>query len=674
MTERPGKTILIVDDHEDDRVLLQQLFEPNGYEVLLADNGDIALNILASRSVDMVFSDVLMPVMGGQELCRIIKSDDALKNISVILYTSIYANDDDMKQAMEAGADHYIIKPLDPEKLLVVMNQMISDLPSRAGSKTEKLKDYSPEDKEIFHRRYSSELVQRLEKEIDNLNREVKKREEIEKDLSASNDRFLQYRQVSPLAIIEWSTEFQVVDWNHSAEKILGYSFEEARGKKLVEFLIPGDAGGISEQQMESRIVNPDGEASINQILTKDGGVITCEWYNAALKDDQGDVIGATSVILDITAEEEAKQALLDKENELRQILGSMLDAVITIDETGEIRTFNNAAKKLFGYSPDEIIGKNVNLLMPDYFKTKHQGYMESYLETGESGIIGVDGGRELKGLTKDGEVFPMRILIAELPKDDNGKRRFIGSCLDLTESKKQEERLRRSQKMDALGKLTGGIAHDYNNMLGVILGYSQLLVNALGDGDPKLRDYVNQIQRAGERSAQLTKKLLSFSRKTSPDANSADINALLNDQLGMLEKTLTARIKLKLDLEEELWPVYIDSGEMQDAVLNLSINSMHAIEGHGDLTIQTRNEVITEAKDKVSYVVLSVIDTGFGMDEMTKERIFDPFFTSKGESGTGLGLTQVYGFVERCGGTIKVDSEPGQGTRIKLYFPRYVQ
>lgn len=673
-----SKTILVVDDHEDDRVLLKQLFEANGFEVLLANNGDLALNILASRSVDLVLSDVLMPIMGGRELCRIIKSDDALEHTPVILYTSIYSNDEDLKDALEAGADHYIIKPLDPENLLLVLDQVISESPSKTESKPRGTIHYFSEDKEKFLSLYSTELVKRLEKEIDKLNQEVIKRKKIEADLSASNDLLLHYRQISPLAIIEWNTDFEVIDWNQSAEKIFGYSFEEIRGRNPVDFLIPGDAGLIADQIWQSLIAGSSGDAVINRNLTKAGNIILCEWYNTALKDQSDNVIGAISIVLDVTAEEEARRALSDKEKELRQILDSMLDAVITIDEDGQVLTFNNAAQRLFGYSADEIIGKRVNCLMPSSHKSRHQDYVKRYLETGESKIIGAGGGRELEGVNRDGETFPMQILVAELPENATGKRRFIGSCLDLTESKKQQEQLRRSQKMDALGNLTGGIAHDYNNMLGVILGYTQLLQLALGDKDSKLSEYVDHIQQAGERSSKLTRKLLSFTRKVSPDASLSDVNALLMDQLEMLEKTLTARIKLTLDLDETLWPVYLDSSELQDAVLNLGINSMHAIAGQGNLTIQTRNLIISEAEDNSpflemgEYVALSVIDTGSGMDEATREKIFDPFFTSKGERGTGLGLTQVYGFVERSGGVIKVDSKPGNGTQITLYFPRY--
>lgn len=240
-----------------------------------------------------------------------------------------------------------------------------------------------------------------------------------------------------------------------------------------------------------------------------------------------------------------------------------------------------------------------------------------------------------------------------------------------------QEEKLRRSQKMDALGKLTGGIAHDYNNMLGVIMGYAELL-EGMVKGQSELSMFVDEIYRAGERGSTLTKKLLSFSRQKSSDEISLDINDLLKEQQQMLEKTLTARITLTLELAEDLWKVWIDSNDLEDAVINMSINAMHAIEGNGKLKIETRNEVISETEGSLyqleegEYVLLTITDTGSGMDDSMIEKIFDPFYSTKGDKGTGLGLSQVYGFVERSGGSIHVYSEMGHGTRFTLYFPRY--
>ena len=257
----------------------------------------------------------------------------------------------------------------------------------------------------------------------------------------------------------------------------------------------------------------------------------------------------------------------------------------------------------------------------------------------------------------------------------------YVGTITDITERKEAEFALRRSQKMDALGKLTGGIAHDYNNMLGVVLGYAELIQSNLNEQEqPKLLRYVKEINRAGQRSAKLTEKLLAFSRHKTASTELININTVLLDEQHMLEKTLTARIKLVLDLAEHLWNVMLDENDLEDAILNISINAMHAIDGNGQLTIQTCNQHIDSPEaqqlhiEAGDYVLLSITDTGCGMGEQTKEKIFDPFYSTKGDQGTGLGLSQVYGFVERSEGAISVHSEPEQGTQLKIYFPRQIE
>lgn len=266
-----------------------------------------------------------------------------------------------------------------------------------------------------------------------------------------------------------------------------------------------------------------------------------------------------------------------------------------------------------------------------------------------------------------------------KFPLQNNNKNIYAIGVIstNITQRKQQENRLRSSQKMEALGKLTGGIAHDYNNMLGVILGYCDLLGDYINE-QPILASYVKEIEHAAQRGTKLTSKLLGFSRRKSADAEELDLNKLLYDDQHMLEKTLTARIKLKLDLDENLWPVWLDSNDMEDAILNITINAMYAIEGNGELIIQTQNQNLQKYNaDQLGlkigdYTTLSITDTGRGMNEETKERIFDPFYSTKGEKGTGLGLSQVYGFVQRSGGKVIVYSEVNHGAQFRLYFPRY--
>jgi len=537
------KTILVVDDHGDDRIFLKQLFESQGYHVLLASNGEVAQEVLAEEIVNLVFSDVLMPVMDGLELCKIIKNSAELKYIPVILYTSIYSHEEDVECAVKSGADYYLIKPASTEMILEILGRVIGKTASKIEAGND-VNDHAPvQNKEQFLRLYSTKLVQKLEQEVGKINLEITKRK--------------------------------------------------------------------------------------------------------------------------------------NAEQEQKEILNSMIDGVITIDEEGRILSFNLSAEELFGYKSKEVIGENIRILMPEPYSSQHSHYLQRYKETSEAHIINAKTGREVMGMNKNSDTFPMRLLIAKLPDDSSGKTRYIGACHDLTFVKQQEEELRRSQKMEALGKLTGGIAHDYNNMLSIVTGYAVLLEEALSE-QPKLASYAHEIYHAGERGAKLTKKLLGFSRLKNPNKKKLNINELLYDEQHMLEKILTVRIQLILDLDNDLWPVNLDSADLEDAIINMCINSMYAIEKNGQITIQTRNKNLGSTHANVlnlntneDYVMLRISDTGCGINASEREKVFDPFYTTKGEEGTGLGLSQVFGFVQRSQGVIEVQSDLSVGTQFALYFPR---
>ncbi|RDH85701.1 MAG: hypothetical protein DIZ80_01890 [endosymbiont of Galathealinum brachiosum] len=528
--------------------------------------------------------------------------------------------------------------------------------------------------------RYWEARISRLpnESQVIAIVRDITDSKKTADNIRAYSQHLKLYQEQTPLAAIEWNTDFQVIDWNAAAEEMFGYTLDEVKGRDFVDIMLPASAIIDVKKIWEDLISQTGGNKSINENLTKDGQIILCEWHNTPLRDESGKVIGAASLVLDVTSEHKSKQALLEKEREQREILNSMVDAVITIDENGCIETFNQTAETLFGYKFDEIKGKSINLLMPEIHSNKHDGYIKKYIATGNKKVIGLS--REVEGVNKNKQIIPLRISVAELPVSVDGKHRFIGSCQDLTNIKQQEEKLRRTQKMDALGKLTGGIAHDYNNMLGVILGYSDLLKTMLVD-QPKLADYASQINYAGKRGAKLTKKLLSFSRKGNPEATKLSINTILLEQQDMLEKTLTVRIKLLFNLADDVWPIYLDHNDLEDAILNMSINAMHAMQDKtsaASLTITTQNASLNDLEAQLlnipsgDYVQLSLLDTGCGMDELTQEKLFDPFFSTKGDKGTGLGLSQVFGFVKRAGGVINVTSQLNYGSEFVIYFPRY--
>ncbi len=502
----------------------------------------------------------------------------------------------------------------------------------------------------------------------------IDQRKKMAEELLYGEQRRELFREQAPMPVVEWDANtYNLTEWNDAAEALFGFTSEEVVGRGP-DFLTPE---GV---EVDNRDIHQTLSSTHNKVISKnrckDGRTLLCEWYNSPIKDASGTLMAVVSIVRDITAEHQAQQVLLDREAEQREILDTMLDAVFTLDQTGTVLSFNSAAEKLWGYLSSEIIGQACWPLIAEPYIKQHRHYMQRYIDTERPEYLGVS--KDVEGKRKDGSTFPSRMSIAALGPKVEGRQHFIVSLQDLSHTKQQEEKLRRSQKMDALGKLTGGIAHDFNNMLGIIIGYTDLLQAAVKD-QPKIEQYAEEIFRASQRGAQLTEKLLGFSRQKLAVAERLSINTILQDQQHMLAKAITPRIPLSYDLTENLWPVYLDSGDLLDAILNISINAMHAMPDGGQLSIATANEHISELDallkgiPKGDYVLLSISDTGHGMDQETQEKIFDPFFSTKGELGTGLGLSQVYGFVERSHGSVRIYSEPDHGTHISLYFPRHL-
>jgi len=501
---------------------------------------------------------------------------------------------------------------------------------------------------------------------------------EIERAASESKLREVQQKlslhiKQTPLAAIEWNKNFEVVSWNAAAEHIFGYSEEEVLGRSAKDLIIPDEFIHHVDAIWNDLLNMQGGLRSSNKNITKQGSIIFCEWYNTPLITDSGEVIGVASLAADKTSEQSIKEGLIQKEKEQTAIFSSIFDGVITIDENGIILSCNESVLRITGYSEVDLLGKNVIHFVSNKITNNYQteaDFMKYLISIHSTELKTV----ESIGIRKNQSKYPMRVSIVELKSDTKEGKIYVLSIHDLSESKLQEEQLRRSQKMDALGKLTGGIAHDFNNLLAVIIGYSDLLDKTIKPDTNQSR-YSLQIHRAAERGAKLTKKLLGFSRTKRTETTVVNINELLLSQVHLLEKTLTSRIKLQFEFSDELLNTNIDASDFEDAILNLCINAMHAIDGTGQITIQTSKEVIkgSDAKslqvDAGEYVLVQVKDSGCGIERKILDNIFDPFFTTKGEEGTGLGLSQVYGFVQNSQGAIKVYSELEEGSQFTLYF-----
>ncbi|MFT5852472.1 MAG: two-component system cell cycle sensor histidine kinase/response regulator CckA [Colwellia sp.] len=366
-----------------------------------------------------------------------------------------------------------------------------------------------------------------------------------------------------------------------------------------------------------------------------------------------------------------------EQQQEQLQILDAVYDAIISVDEQGIVLNTNKSTSRLFGFTSEELLGKNINMLLS-----------ETTLQTGIDRGIGIiqecfnldktttsGSGIEVLAKHKSNRNFPMRLTVAELPKNDASKRRYIAIFQDLTEIKHQEELFNHSQKMNALAQLTGGLAHDNNNMLAVIMGYSDLLVSHL-KGQPNLLKYVNKILLVANKGADITRKLLSFSQQKPKLFKPVNINNLIVENQDLLQKTLPT-IALNIELSNHLWLTNIETHIFKEMLLHLAINAMHAMQNGGELSITTENESLSAIEalnynmTPGDYVSINVKDNGSGMTAEICSKIFEPFYSTKGKQGEGLGLSQVYGFIRSSGGAITVYSKPDEGTRFLIYFPR---
>ena len=371
---------------------------------------------------------------------------------------------------------------------------------------------------------------------------------------------------------------------------------------------------------------------------------------------------------------EDLQRELAEARGRFRSLMDNCVDAMIIIDENGAILDFNPAAETIFQYQTDEVIGVNVSILMPEPYRSAHDGYLWNYLATGEAKIIGI--GREVRGCRKDETTFPMELSVGEMP--DGGTRNFVGIVRDITRRRTIETQLLQASKMEAIGQLTGGVAHDFNNLLAILTMDLEMLAD-LTEDDPESAELVTEALDVTRTGADLTQRLLAFSRRQTLVPTATNINEMVLSITELLRRTLGGGIRIDTSGPQNLWPVMIDRGQLENTLINLAINARDAMPDGGRLAITCENLTLEEADEPSfdelpagDYVRLSLTDTGTGMAPDVLQRAFEPFFTTKeGQHGTGLGLSMVYGFVRQSGGNVTIYSAEGSGTTINLCFPR---
>jgi PAS domain S-box-containing protein len=495
--------------------------------------------------------------------------------------------------------------------------------------------------------------------------------------------RFLQtfVECVHDYALIMLDPQGTILSWNPGAQSIKGYTADEIVGRNFACLYPPDDiAAGKPQQQL--RVAAAEGRFEETGLrVRKDGSRFHADVVIAAVHDAAGRQLGFGKIVRDITERIAMEAALRAHEVQLSSLVDTILDtiieALITIDRKGIIRSYNKAGARLFGYTAAETIGRNISMLMPEPHSREHDSYIATYLRTGVKTILGI--GRDVVGRRKDGSTFPMELAVGEA--EHGTEHAFVGTMRDKTEQLGAEsvrEQLRHAIKMEAVGHLTGGIAHDFNNILGVIIGNLDLLLE-LCRGRPDINELARDALAAALHGSDLTQGLLAFARRQKLQPEVARLNDLVRDIVKLLSRTLGETIAIELALAPDVWMVDVDRAQLEAAIANLATNARDAMPDGGRLTVATRNGHIDAAYAAThpevvagDYSVIEVSDTGSGIPPDILAHIFEPLYTTKDQGkGSGLGLSMVFGFMKQSGGHVNVYSELGLGTTFRLYLPR---
>ncbi len=498
-----------------------------------------------------------------------------------------------------------------------------------------------------------------------------------ETESQAESDRRFRVlvEQVRDYAIFMLDPEGRHATWNEGVRRLLGYAESEFLGQASSIVFTPEDRER-GEPERELRTAAEEGRASDDRwLVRKDGSRFWATGITARVNDQAGRLIGYSKVFRDLTEEKEAQDRLRDSEERLRVALRAARMGIWRWHLPSNTQGVDGSMARLLGLGDGEVV-ESYEQFREHIHPEDRERVDAAFFQAAQGGgdmhvefrIIWPDG--TVRWLSDHGEVV----------RDASGTPEYLtGAALDVTERKLAEERLIQAQRMDAVGHLAGGVAHEINNMMTVILGFSALLLDAMRN-DPRAGE-LRQIHRAATRAADITTQLLAFSRHQHRRPQVLDPNELIQGTKHMLHRVLGEDKVFELDLADELGHVRADRGQLEQVLLNLTLNARDAMPSGGSFTISTRTLSLpsrngaSAGEDELpagDYVQVSVSDTGQGMDGATRARIFEPFFTTKPVGqGSGLGLATVFGIIRQSGGTVRVRSAPGEGTTFSIYLPR---
>jgi two-component system, cell cycle sensor histidine kinase and response regulator CckA len=640
-----GVSILLIEDEESHIELIRRALEsspaePVRYRLEVAHNLEQAREALEHQRPDIVITDLRLPDGGALDLFSPLPGG---RPFPVVAMTS-HGNEQTAVDALKAGIQEYVVKSA---AALLGIPHTIEQV----------LREWS----HIAERRHAEETLRDSERRL------------------ADVIEFL------PDPTFAIDLDGRITIWNRAVEEFTGVRRADMLGRGDHEYTLR--IYGMRRPILIDLVLAPQPEMERHyEHFRRTGDMLSAETYvprpsigeayleaaAAPLRNSEGIIVGAIETIHDITKRKHAEEALRASEERYRRFFEQDLTADFIATREGAVTMCNPAYLRLFGFATvEEARAAGLEGLFPV------PGDFAAFRERLEAG--GTLTYHEMRMRRRDGSaLFVVANAILLDAREGEGER-IQGYLFDETPRKTLEQRLAQAQKMDAIGKLAGGVAHDINNMLSVILGFADMIRESLKPPDP-LYEYVQAVIQAANRSADVTRQLLAFARRQTVEPRVLNLNASLESISTMLGRLIGENIELVLRPGAGLWNVLIDASQADQLVTNLATNARDAITNVGSVFIETENVEIDPAYcrehiDAVpgQYVRLSVRDTGCGMDRATLEQIFEPFFTTKAEGrGTGLGLPTVYGIVKQNNGFIAVESEPGRGTTFAVHLPRH--
>ena len=474
-----------------------------------------------------------------------------------------------------------------------------------------------------------------------------------------------------------WERDFakQGVRYSDELYRILGVDPQSyvPNFENLLQRVHPDDRKAVAACHREGLDSGEPFETAY-RIVAPDGSIRHVRSRAEVVRDDRGRKLRMAGIVQDITEQKRAEAALRESREMLSAVVDNSPSAIVLKDLEGRYRLINRCYQEWYGLAKEDAIGKTTHDLFPAEIADAYVARDREALE--KNAVLEM----ELNFVSRFPDASERQLVMTKFPvRDGSGDPMGVGMiATDITAHRNVEAQLRQAQRMEAVGQLTGGVAHEFNNLLMVVLGNLELLEEQLG-GEDSLRRLARNAIKGARRGGELTQRLLAFSRRQTLKAERIDLNALVADMGEILHRTLGETIAIETVSEPDLWPTIADSGQVEVALLNFAINARDAMPAGGTITVWTGNRHIAAGDPDMppeiapgDYVVLEVGDCGSGMTADIADRAFEPFFTTKGVGeGTGLGLSMAYGFARQSGGSLQIESEPGRGTTVRLFLPR---